>query len=234
MDLCRRIAPFVVLALLVLPAVAPQPAPAMPHAKRIAKTCKPAKKKNAAARTSAVARPMPIRVRKALKRAAVRRATRKRCAKLKARRQTVAPKPPAAGAPAAPAAPQPGAPASPQAPGSPAPDDLPPGDTTAPLPPSNPFAVQVISGEFFLQLSKPEVHAGNVRVEFNNSSAEDPHDLHLIREDGTGASYSFGELQSGQVEAKTLKLNAGTWRLLCALPQHAERGMSVKLRVVAG
>ena len=40
--------------------------------------------------------------------------------------------------------------------------------------------IQVLSGEFFLQLSKPEVHAGNVRVEFNNSSAEDPHDLHLV------------------------------------------------------
>ena len=103
-----------------------------------------------------------------------------------------------------------------------------------PLPPSNPFAVQVLSGEFFLQLSKPEVHAGNVRVEFNNRSAEDPHDLHVFREDGTGASYAFGELQSGEVEARTLKLNAGTWRLLCALPEHAERGMSVKLRVVDG
>ena len=88
-----------------------------------------------------------------------------------------------------------------------------------PLPPSNPFAVQVVSGEFSLQLSKPEVHAGDVRVEFNNSFAEDPHDLHLFREDGTGASYSFGELQSGEVQAKTLKLNAGTWRLLCALPR---------------
>ena len=108
------------------------------------------------------------------------------------------------------------------------------GDATAPLPLSNPFAVQVLSGEFFLQLSKPEVHAGNVRVEFNNSTAEDPHDLHLFRTDGTGANYVFGELESGEVAAKTLKLNAGSWRLLCALPEHAERGMSAKLRVVAG
>ena len=103
-----------------------------------------------------------------------------------------------------------------------------------PLPPSNPFAVQVLSGEFFLQLSKPEVHAGNVRVEFNNRSAEDPHDLHVFRTDGTGASYSFGELQSGEVEAKTVKLNAGTWRLICALPEHESRGMKATLRVVNG
>ena len=73
-----------------------------------------------------------------------------------------------------------------------------------------------------------------MRVEFNNRTAEDPHDLHLFRTDGTGANYAFGELESGEVEAKTLKLNAGSWRLLCALPEHAELGMSAKLRVVAG
>jgi hypothetical protein len=195
----------------------------------LAKACKPAKKK--VARTSAVARPTPIRVREAKRRAAARRrAVRRRCVRVKARRRVVAPQTPAAGTPGAPA-PQPG-PAAPQAPGAPAPDDPPP--PTVPEPPANPFAVQVLSGEFFLHLSKTEVHAGNVRVEFNNSSAEDPHDLHLFREDGTGSSYSFGELQSGEVEAKTLKLNAGTWRLICALPEHAERGMSANLRVVNG
>jgi hypothetical protein len=203
-------------------------AAAMPHAKHGAKACKPAKKKKAAARVSTVGRPTPPRGREAKRRAAVKRATRKRCAKRKARRRAVAPKAPPAPAPS----PQPGAPASPPAPGAPAPDD--PAPPTVPEPTSNPFAVQVLSGEFFLHLSKPEVHAGNVRVEFNNSSAEDPHDLHLVREDGTGASYAFGELESGQVEARTLKLNAGSWRLFCALPQHAERGMSAKLRVVAG
>jgi uncharacterized cupredoxin-like copper-binding protein len=123
-------------------------------------------------------------------------------------------------------------PAAPTAPQAPAPDD--PALPTAAEPGSNPFAVQVRAGEFFLQLSKPEVHAGNVRVEFNNRTAEDPHDLHLFREDGTGASYAFGELRSGEVEARTLPLTAGTWRLLCALPEHAARGMTVKLRVVTG
>jgi hypothetical protein len=238
-SLPRRIVPLVLLAVFALMAAAPQPAPAMPNAKRLAKACQSAlKKKKAAARTSAVARPTPIRLRPARKRAAVRRATRIRCSKIQTRRRVVLPKSPAAPAPGAPAgtaAPQPGAPPTPQGPGTPTPDDpAPGGDTTAPLPPSNPFAVQVLSGEFVLQLSKPEVHAGSVRVEFNNRSAEDPHDLHVFREDGTGSSYAFGELQSGEVEAKTLKLNAGSWRLLCALPEHAERGMSVKLRVVNG
>jgi hypothetical protein len=200
-------------------------ASATTHGKRVARACKPAKKKKVAARASSVARPTPIRVREAKRRAAVKRAARRRCVRRPARRRAVTPAAPAAGAPAA-------APAAPAAPQALAPDD--PALPTAAEPGSNPFAVQVRAGEFFLQLSKPEVRAGNVRVEFNNRTAEDPHDLHLFREDGTGASYAFGELQSGEVEARTLPLTAGTWRLLCALPEHAARGMSVKLRVVTG
>src|SRR5215210_5407160 len=212
--------------LVCLVAASASPAAAMPHGKRTAKACKPR------ARATAVARPTPIRVRETRKRAAVRRAARRRCARLKARRRAVAPRAPS-GAPGAPVAGS--APAGGSAPALPAPGTPEPAlDTAAPLPPSNPFAVQVVSGEFFLRLSKPEVHAGDVRVEFNNITAEDPHDLHLMRTDATGAVYSFGELQSGQVEAKTLRLNVGTWQLFCALPQHAERGMSAKLRVVAG
>lgn len=209
---------------------------AMPHAKRPAKSCK---QRKSAARASTVARPTPIRAGDTRKRAVVKRPLRKRCVKRKVtvKRKAAKPKAPAGGAPSTPGgheSSQTGSASSPEAPDSTAPAEPAPSDTTAPLPPSNPFAVQVLSGEFFLQLSKPEVHAGNVRVEFNNSSAEDPHDLYVVRSDGTGAAYAFGELQSGEVEAKTLRLNAGAWRLFCALPEHAERGMSAKLRVVAG
>ena len=219
MQLCSRRLALVACLIAGLLCVSAGPALAMPHAKRVAKACK-----KKVARTSTAARPTPIRA--THKRAAVRRAAVRR-----AKRKAAKPNAPAS-APATPGSPEPGSPSSPAAPGAGTPEPEP--DTTAPLPPSNPFAVQIISGEFFLQLSKPEVHAGNVRVEFNNSFAEDPHDLHLFRTDGTGASYAFGELQAGEVEAKTLKLNAGAWRLLCALPEHAERGMSAKLRVVAG
>jgi hypothetical protein len=203
------------------------PAMAMPHAKRAAKACKKV------ARTSSPARPTPLRA--THKRAAVRRAKRNamRCVRV-VRRRIVAPwsttrRP---SAPAGHGSSQTGSPSSPAAPAAGTPEPEP--DMAAPLPPSNPSAIQVLSGEFFLQLSKPEVHAGNVRVEFNNRTAEDPHDLHLFRSDGTGANYAFGELEPGEVEAKTLTLNTGTWRLLCALPEHAELGMSAKLRVVAG
>jgi hypothetical protein len=195
------------------------PAAAMP---RVAKACRHA------ARASTAARPTPIRIRRSRRRVAVTRAKRKRCGSK--RRRAVAPRPPAAPSTPGSATPPPGAPA----PATPAPEDPAGGAPPVPEPESNPFAVQVRSGEFFLHLSKPQVQAGDVRVEFNNSTAEDPHDLHLFRADGTGPSYAFGELQSGGVEAKTLKLTAGAWRLICALPEHADRGMSANLRVVPG
>ena len=92
------------------------------------------------------------------------------------------------------------------------------------LPPiySNPFAVQVRATEFALQLSKANVSAGDVRVEFNLSRAEDPHNLWLVREDGTGASYSFDEEPSGAVAAETFALTRGRWKLFCSL--HRPRG----------
>ena len=201
---------------------------AMPHAKRLAKVCKKAK---SPARSSAVARPMPVHAGETRKRAAVRRPFRKRCVKKKVKAKRKAAKP---AAPAASVAPEPTQPATPAAPGTTAPEPEPGGDTTAPLPPSNPRALQVLSTEFSLGLSKAEVLAGGVRVEFNNMFAEDPHDLHLVREDGTGDAFSFGELQAGEVEANTLPLTAGRWQLFCALPQHLQRGMSARLRVRAG
>jgi hypothetical protein len=207
---------------------------AMPHAKRLAKTCKKAK---SPARSSTVARPTPIRAGDTRKRAAVKRPLRKRCFKKKVKAKRKAAKPnTSADGPSAPGgheSSQPGSPSSPAAPGSTTPEPA-PGDTTAPLPPSNPHALQVVSTEFQLSLSKAEVLAGNVRVEFNNMFAEDPHDLHLVREDGTGDSFSFGERQAGEVEAKTLRLTAGGWQLFCALPEHLQRGMSARLRVRAG
>jgi hypothetical protein len=145
-------------------------------------------------------------------------AVRRRCAKAK---RQIAAAPVAVTSPSAPAAATPAPSATPE----------PPTDYTAPPPDDNPHAVQVVSGEFFLNLSKGAVLSGPVRVEFNNAYAEDPHDLHLVREDGSGPSYAFGTLESGGIEARTLDLSKGTWQLFCALPQHASRGMTAKLTV---
>jgi hypothetical protein len=152
-------------------------------------------------------------------------AKRRRCAK--AQKRAAANRP--GTAPSAPTA-EPGTPGTgTSSPGVPAPDD-PPGDYSAPLPDANPHALQVISGEFFLNLSKGQVAAGDVRVEFNNAYAEDPHDLHLVSPDGK-TDYAFGELRSGEITARTVDLGKGSWSLFCSLPEHATRGMTATLKV---
>jgi hypothetical protein len=147
-------------------------------------------------------------------------AVRRRCAKAKKQ---------AATAPAA----APGSPSGSGGTNTPPPDPPTPDDPdyTAPPPDDNPHALQIVSGEFYLNLSKATVLSGPVRVEFNNAFAEDPHDLHLARQDGTGPSYAFGTLEAGAIEAKTLDLSAGAWQLFCALPEHASRGMTARLTV---
>jgi hypothetical protein len=147
-------------------------------------------------------------------------AVRRRCAKAKRK---------AASAPGtSPSAPSAGGGTNTPPPDTPTPDDP---DYTAPPPDDNPHALQVVSGEFYLNLSKGSVLSGPVRVEFNNAFAEDPHDLHLVRQDGTGPSYAFGTLKAGRIEARTLDLSAGSWQLFCALPEHASRGMTARLTV---
>ena len=101
------------------------------------------------------------------------------------------------------------------------------------LPPiySNPYAVQVQGFEFGLQLSKAAVSTGDVRVEFNLARAEDPHNLWLVREDGTGNAHAFDEEPSGAVVAKTLPLTRGRWKLFCSLSGHEAAGMRATLTV---
>src|SRR4051794_29825777 len=92
-------------------------------------------------------------------------------------------------------------------------------------------AVQVRGFEFGLNLSRASVVAGQVRVEFNLTSAEDPHTLVLERTDGTGPTFRFDSQGSGTVTAQSLNLSAGTWHLYCDLPGHAAWGMKVDLEV---
>jgi hypothetical protein len=133
-------------------------------------------------------------------------------------------------------------------PGAPAPYPAPaptpaPGDDPAPPPPPPPpvpgatgHSLQARTDDsdpahLKLLLSATTVLAGDVRIEFNNAYAEDPHDLVVERADGTGASFAFDELAAGAVRARTVALTAGTWRLRCTIPTHAERGMSATLAV---
>jgi hypothetical protein len=130
---------------------------------------------------------------------------------------------------------------------APAPDAAPdmsaPPDEGAPPPPPPPAppagsgrSVQARSDDrdpdhLKLILSRTTVLAGDVKIEFNNAFAEDPHDLLVERVGGSGAGYAFPELGPGEVERRTVALDAGEWRLRCTIPTHAERGMTAALTV---
>ncbi len=131
-----------------------------------------------------------------------------------------------------------GSPVPPQPPVAPGPapgtDPQPP--PPPPLPSGSGRAVQARTddstpSQLRLILSRASVLPGDVKVEFNNSFADDPHDLLAERVDGTGPSYAFDELGPGEVQSRTLALDAGKWRLLCTIPTHAERGMTATLTV---
>jgi plastocyanin len=97
------------------------------------------------------------------------------------------------------------------------------------LPAPNPRSVSVNSTEFAFTLSQTTVSAGAVRVQFDNSRAEDPHQLSI---DGPDPDYwSFDEVPAGGVIAQTLVMRPGRHVLFCPLPGHEELGMRAVLTV---
>jgi uncharacterized cupredoxin-like copper-binding protein len=62
---------------------------------------------------------------------------------------------------------------------------------------------------------------------------EDPHDLHVAREDGSGAAVAFQIARPGSQTARTVQLTRGAWRLWCSLPGHEAAGMHATLQVGA-
>lgn len=118
--------------------------------------------------------------------------------------------------------------------GSPTPETGAPGSAQpAPLRPSPPAPqrLQALTLEFEIRLSRTSVPAGDLRLEFNNSLAEDPHDLNLRRLDGTGATIAFDELQPGEISTRAVKLDPGTYRMWCSLSGHEQLGMRADLAV---
>lgn len=92
-------------------------------------------------------------------------------------------------------------------------------------------AVQVQGREFGLTLSRPQVIAGRVTVEFNTYPAEDPHSLVLVNENGTGPAYRFDQQDARTVVDKQFTLSRGTWLLFCDIADHAAKGMKTELVV---
>lgn len=95
------------------------------------------------------------------------------------------------------------------------------------VPADNPRSVSVRSTEFRFSLSQPSVLAGDVRIQFDNSRAEDPHSLSY---DGP-AGGAFAQVGAGAVVRYTVALTAGTYRLYCPLPEHEALGMKATLSV---
>lgn len=114
----------------------------------------------------------------------------------------------------------------------PAPDPLrsPSGGTPGGSPAEPARRVQVQAREFFFTLSRPLVSAGTVKVELLNRG-EDPHDLHLRREDGSGGQFAFGSTPSAGSQTRALDLAPGYYYLWCDLSGHEAAGMHARLRV---
>ncbi len=95
------------------------------------------------------------------------------------------------------------------------------------LPTANPRSVSVNSTEFAFTLSQTTVSAGEVRVQFDNSRAEDPHQLRINGPDPD--TWTFAEVESGDVVAHTVTMRPGRHVLLCPIPGHEELGMRATL-----
>jgi plastocyanin len=102
----------------------------------------------------------------------------------------------------------------------------------APEAPSSPAAarVQVTAKEYSFTLSRAEVPAGKVIVEFVNGG-EDPHNLHLEEPAESTEAGAFPTSTPGFHGDLTLNLRPGTYTLFCSLPGHEAKGMKATLTV---
>ena len=121
--------------------------------------------------------------------------------------------------------------AGPEAAAAPRPETLGP-PPPPPPPPDDPRFVSVSAYDreepWLLVPSRTTLLAGTVTVEFNNSHAQDPHDLWLKK----GATeYRFDVVEKEAKATKQFALSAGTWTLWCDIGDHRQRGMVATLAV---
>jgi hypothetical protein len=119
---------------------------------------------------------------------------------------------------------------------SPLPADDPPPPPPPPLPTGSASTLQVRTDDADLEhlkllLSRTSVKTGKVKVEFNNGTGQDPHNLVLEPLDAAGEPQVFGELAKGEVATKTVTLGTGSWKVYCALLDHEAKGMTATLTV---
>jgi plastocyanin len=97
-------------------------------------------------------------------------------------------------------------------------------------PPPPPARVQVVAQEFRYALSRTTIKAGWAIIELRNVG-EDAHDLRMRRVGGTRI-YLWPVAQPGDTVDRQFKLLPGTYRLTCAVANHAQLGMAATLHVV--
>jgi plastocyanin len=119
-----------------------------------------------------------------------------------------------------------GAAAQTTAPSEAVPAEAPAGSASAP----GPARVQVTAKEYSFTLSRSEVPAGKVIVEFVNGG-EDPHNLHLTEPVEGAEAGAFPKSSPGFHGDLTLNLHPGTYTLFCSLPGHEAKGMKATLTV---
>jgi FtsP/CotA-like multicopper oxidase with cupredoxin domain len=85
--------------------------------------------------------------------------------------------------------------------------------------------------EWQVSLGRARVPAG--RVTFNVTNiGEDGHDFAVRRKGRIRAHVP--ELRPGEHATATVRLRTGRYVLFCGLPEHEQRGMKTRLRVVRG
>jgi len=112
---------------------------------------------------------------------------------------------------------------APQAPTPPTPPAPEPEGPTLPR-------LSVKAVEWAYTLSRPEVPAGEVVVELNNMG-EDPHNLNLQLEDGSGPEEKITTVGPSAQGIAKFNLPAGSYRLWCDLDGHEAAGMKATLIV---
>lgn len=93
-----------------------------------------------------------------------------------------------------------------------------------------PARVQVIAKEYSFTLSRAEIPAGRVILEFVNDG-EDPHNLHAIEPVEGSEAGEVANTASGEHEDLALTMRPGSYTLFCSLPKHEEKGMKATLVV---
>ncbi len=99
--------------------------------------------------------------------------------------------------------------------------------TTLPPPPHLPQATEIVETEYAIDLGRPRLGQGRVRLTVRNRG-EDDHDLTLLT--GTRVLHTVF-VAPGDTATFGLRLAPGRYRLICTIADHRALGMETILRI---